>query len=90
MLDALRRSARPDDLLALEFRSTEDTHLPKAYLTHFCRYLDQDEVAADLARLGFEVIDAHSGQGLAPHTATLPPHLSEDPHVVRLVARFIG
>ena len=82
VLSALRACARTGDLLAVELRSVADEAQPKTYDNRFRRFHDGPAVLKRLpTRFGFEVLDTEAGTGLSPLG-------SEDPDVVRVVARF--
>jgi SAM-dependent methyltransferase len=82
VLAALRDCARTGDLLAIELRSVADETRAKAYANRFRRFHDGPTVLHRLSdRFGFEVVDTESGTGLSPFE-------SEDPDVLRVVARF--
>lgn len=82
VLASLSDLARPGDLLAAEFRSTDDEKLPKHAAKMFRRFLDATAFATDLDKRGFEILETADGQGLSPHE-------NEDPAVHRVVARRI-
>ncbi len=64
-----------------EFRTAEDLGQPHVFGAHFRRYLDPDEVVAEIEATGGTVVRREEGRGLAPFR-------EENPHVCRLVARW--
>ena len=82
--------ARPEDLLAVEFRATGDAKLAKVTPAHFRRFQDGPAFAAALrGSYGFVPVHAEEGHGLARYTSLLPPLGEEDPLVYRLLARRV-
>lgn len=82
VLAALRDCARTGDLLAVELRTVADEPRPKAYVNRLRRFHDSATVLDRLpTRFGFDVLDTTTGTGLSPFE-------SEDPDVLRVVARF--
>ncbi|MGQ0843701.1 MAG: class I SAM-dependent methyltransferase [Sporichthyaceae bacterium] len=80
-LAGLAELARPGDLLAAEFRTTDDEKLPKNSAKMFRRFLDPVAFDTDLTeRRGFEILETADGPGLSPHER-------EDPALHRVVAR---
>lgn len=73
----LRRGGR----LFVEFRTPRDRHLPHTFGAHFRRYLDPDQVAAEIVAIGGEVVHREEGRGLAPFQ-------DENPYVCRMVAQW--
>lgn len=83
VLAALSELARPGDLLAAEFRTTEDEKLAKNSAKMFRRFLDGAAFDADLTeRRGFEIVESTDGQGHSPY-------LKEDPALHRVIARRV-
>lgn len=82
LLDLLTQNVMTGDLLGLEFRSSEDrdAHKDRPHQRYF---YSAGEVVEALEVRGFAVELINTGFGLAPFQ-------SEDPHVVRLYARFSG
>ncbi|HEX2176828.1 MAG TPA: class I SAM-dependent methyltransferase [Nocardioidaceae bacterium] len=75
---ALRRGGR----MYLEFRTHRDESCAHVFEDqHFRRYLDPEEVAAELERHGGAVVHREQGHGLAPY-------LCEDPHICRMVVQW--
>jgi SAM-dependent methyltransferase len=82
VLAALRDCARTGDLLAVEVRTAADESRPKAYANRFRRFHDGASLLDRLPnQFGFDVLDSETGTGLALFE-------SEDPDVLRVVARF--
>lgn len=80
LLDAIFEHATEGDVVAFEFRTTDDAKLHKARWLPIRRYLDADELGAELAAHGFTELLAERGTGLAKQD-------TEDPFVARVVAR---
>jgi SAM-dependent methyltransferase len=83
LLSALRDCARPGDLLAVEARIAEDEKLPKAHGKHYRRFQPAGELAGELERAGFTVVEQQEGTGLSAYA-------DEDPVLYRATARFTG
>ncbi len=81
-LTALVDVSRPGDLLAAEFRSTDDEKLPKNAAKMFRRFLDAAAFDDDLAKRGFEIVETADGAGLSPYE-------KEDPALHRVIARRV-
>ena len=83
VLTAVADLARPGDLFAAEFRSTEDETLAKNSAKMYRRFLDPAAFDADLVeKRGFEILESADGQGHSPY-------LKEDPMLHRVLARRI-
>jgi hypothetical protein len=81
LLDAISGALDEAFYLCAEFRTVEDRSLSKVHGEHYRRYIEHDQLAADLrSRWGFEVEHLEAGQGLSPYDG-------EDPHLARIVAR---
>ncbi len=76
-----RMSLRRGGHLFLEFRTTQDRQTEHLFGPKFRRFLDVDEVAADIETYGGRVLERTHGTGLARLE-------SEDPHVGRIVAAW--
>lgn len=74
---ALRRGGH----LFAEFRTVQDMGQPHVFGAHFRRYLDPDEVVAEIEASGGRVVHRDEGHGRAPFR-------EEDPHICRLVAQW--
>jgi len=70
----------PGGLLMIETRSILDKDLNKHYNDHSRRYNDIDTIQWNLSRIGFVVEHQEHGQGLSPYK-------SEDPYLIRLIAK---
>jgi SAM-dependent methyltransferase len=80
VLAALAASARPGDVLALEFRTVEDRDRPKNRKLPFRRFIEPAVLQAAVEARGFRVVSASSGLGWSPVGA-------DNPHLGRLIAR---
>jgi len=74
---ALRRGGH----LYVEFRTERDRGTHHEFGRHFRRFLEPDEVAAEIEASGGVVVHREEGRGLAPFRG-------EDPHVCRMVAEW--
>jgi len=68
-------------IFMIEARSLKDQNLNKEFGDlHYRRYLDFDNSVAKIETLGFEILEKQEARGLAPYK-------SEDPYVLRIIAR---
>lgn len=67
-------------LLALEFRTDQDSGQPKVFGEHYRRYIKPSEVVESLVSRGFDIEFEVAGTGLSPFG-------KEDPHLARILAR---
>ncbi|WP_152362865.1 class I SAM-dependent methyltransferase [Microlunatus speluncae] len=80
LLDLLAEHGRAGDVLAAELRIDADQKRPKAHLRSFRRFPPPAEVIGQLGDRGWTITDQQQGTGLSPYR-------SEDPALLRLLAR---
>jgi SAM-dependent methyltransferase len=69
------------DMVALEFRTEEDSNNPKLAQAHFRRFINPGQLVSKLKdRFGFEILYQVQGYGMAKYA-------TEDAHVCRIIAR---
>ena len=80
LIDAVTSALSRDFYLCAEFRTVLDRDLAKAHGAHYRRYIDHEQLAAELRdRWAFTIEHLEAGHGLSPYDG-------EDPHLARLVA----
>lgn len=80
LLGALAAAAQPGDVLALEFRTTDDTSRP-VWRKYYRRLISTPRLCAKLAdTYGFTPFDVQEGSGFSPTDR-------EDPQLARVLAR---
>jgi tellurite methyltransferase len=77
-LSALAASLPAGSAIALEYRTTQDEQLNKAFGSHYRRYIDHDVFQQYMQQLGFALYYEVTGFGMAKYRA-------EDAHVGRYV-----
>ena len=81
LLTAIAATARSGDILALEFRTSEDELEKKVHGAHFRRFLVVPNLMASLeSKFGFAIRYHFEGKGLSPYK-------DEDPHLCRIIAQ---
>lgn len=81
LMEVIKAEARTGDILAAEFRTTQDEQLAKVHTRHYRRYQDGPAFGDQLrTTYGFDVLFETSGRGLSPYG-------DEDPELYRVVAR---
>ena len=82
LLTVISEVARPNDVLAAEFRTDKDEALTKVHGGHFRRYQNAADFRASLVgQYGFDqVLTEDQGTGLSPYR-------DEDPELYRVIAR---
>ncbi|WP_193766967.1 class I SAM-dependent methyltransferase [Lysinibacillus parviboronicapiens] len=79
LLHILSKNLKSEDLLVLEFRTTEDEKIEKVYNNHYRRYIDSDELKKDLeTKYGFFNQYYYKGQGLSIYQ-------NENPYLARMI-----
>jgi len=78
LLKGVRALCSEGDYVAMEFRTTNDSTLPKTFPEHFRRYQASSVVVEEMRELGFNLVKSVEGFGLSPFQG-------EDPHLCRLV-----
>jgi SAM-dependent methyltransferase len=83
MRTLIDEASQPDDLVALEFRVTEDQARPKETPPHFRRYVNADSTLAAWKSLGWEPIYKRTGDGVAKYR-------DDDAVVCRIVVKKLA
>jgi hypothetical protein len=81
LIDVIGATARAGDMIAAEFRTTEDRSEAKVHGQHYRRFQDGRAFGRDLVdRHSFAVLHEEEGTGLSPYQG-------EDPVLYRVIAR---
>jgi hypothetical protein len=80
LLDVISALARPDDVVAAEFRTEKDETASHVHGEHYRRYQNGPAFGALLRDRHFELLHEEEGTGLSPYQG-------EDPVLYRVVAR---
>ncbi|MCL3816995.1 class I SAM-dependent methyltransferase [Aeromicrobium wangtongii] len=80
MISAVAAALRPDDLFAVEYRTTKDAALIKETAEHYRRYIDPAQLIVEVCRQGFAVDYAVEGFGYAKYR-------HDDAHIARAIFR---
>ena len=84
LIGVISSCARPGDMLAAEFRTTEDASAKKVFGRHYRRFQDGPGFGVAIReRHGFDPVFEVEGTGLSPYG-------DEDPVLYRVVARRRG
>lgn len=78
--DLLIDAALIGDVVAFEYRTTQDAQLPKTYSGHDRYYVDHDCLVSQFAARQWTLLHAVESQGLSPWQ-------TEDPWIGRIIAR---
>jgi SAM-dependent methyltransferase len=71
---------RPNDVLALEFRTEKDKNVEKVHKDHFREFVSPGKLLPFLRRLKLKAVVVQTGNGFSPYKG-------EDPQLCRIIAR---